>query len=105
MASAPHYDTFENEETLGRTFAAIVEDGRTTSEQGWYQLAALGCTLAISIIGGLISGFLSSLCYKADSMFDDQEHFDEAHYDFHEVQKNDKPAAVGDIARADTAQD
>ena len=71
MASAPHYDTFENEETLGRTFAAIAEDGRTTSEQGWYQLAALGCTLGISIIGGLISGFLSSLCYKADSKFDD----------------------------------
>lgn len=84
--------TFGNDETLLRTFEAIADDGRTTTEQGWYQLAALGCTLAISIVGGLISGFLSSLFEKVDSMFDDQEHFEGAHYDYLEKIKLEKCA-------------
>lgn len=79
--------SFENEKTLGNTFAAIKEDGRTTAEQGWYQLAALGCTLAISIGGGVISGFLVSRCGHVESLFDDKEHFDEVEYDFMEVHK------------------
>ena len=74
--------TFGNEETLGNTFAAISEDGRTTSEQGWYQLAALGCSLSIAISGGLISGFLSSRFGAIDKLFDDKEHFDEANYEY-----------------------
>ena len=81
--------SFENESTLGETFAAIKEDGRTTAEQGWYQLAALGCTLAISIIGGLISGFLTSRCGNVDSLFDDKDHFEDVEYDFMEVHKKE----------------
>jgi len=74
--------SFGNDETLNQTFSAIAEDNRTTAEQGWFQLAALGCTLCIAIVGGIISGALSSLCGKVDSMFDDQEHFAEANYHF-----------------------
>lgn len=80
--------SFENDETLGNTFSAIKDDGRTTAEQGWFQLAALGCTLGISIIGGLISGFLASRFGAVDLLFDDKEHFEEVEYDFMEVHKN-----------------
>jgi len=64
-------DAFGNEETLGNTFAAIADEGRTTSEQGWMQLAALGCSLGIAILGGIISGFLSSRFGAIDKLFDD----------------------------------
>ena len=89
--SASLADTaFDNDETLKNTFTAISDDGRTTAAQGWYQMAALGCTLGISIIGGLISGFLISQCGNVDSLFDDKDHFEECEYDFMEVHK---PAA------------
>jgi len=32
--------------------------GRTASEQGWYQAATLGVTLAFAIFGGLFTGFI-----------------------------------------------
>lgn len=73
--SASLADTaFENEETLAKTFPKIAE-GRTTSEQGWIQLLALGITLAFAIGGGVISGFISSRFGKVDELFDDEEHF------------------------------
>ena len=73
---------FQDENALKETFPAIA-DGRTTSEQGWVQLAALGISLGISIGGGIISGFIASRFQGPDELFDDQEHF--AHCDYTEV--------------------
>lgn len=59
-------DTFEN-----------IAEGYTPYEQGWMQMSALGTTLAISIVGGLISGYISSRFGKLETLFDDTEHFRE----------------------------
>ena len=79
--SASLADTaFDNEETLNETFEKVGE-GRTTSEQGWFQMAALGCTLALAISGGAISGFICSKFGSLEFLFDDKEHFCHAEYD------------------------
>jgi len=44
-------------ETVGSVFSARA-DGRTAAEQAGFQLAALGVTLAFSIVGGIITGFI-----------------------------------------------
>ena len=93
--------SFDNQETLESTFVAIKEDGRTTAQQGWYQMAALGCTLGISIIGGLISGCLASRFNAVDLLFDDKEHFEEVEYDYMEVHK---PNAHHQQAEAEMVQ-
>jgi len=51
--------------------------GRTAGEQGTAQFLALIVTLAISIFGGMISGFLAS---KVGSLDDDAIFDDKAHY-------------------------
>ena len=73
---------FDSNDSLIETFPKLAE-GRTTSEQGWIQLAALGISLGISIGGGLLSGFIVSCCGKVEYLFDDKEHF--AHVDYSEV--------------------
>jgi ammonium transporter Rh len=59
-------------------------NGRTSSEQPWYQLAALGCTLGISILGGLFTGTIcrmmpSSTRVEKDGNYPDG-HFDDEQY-------------------------
>ena len=81
MSASLAESSFDNEKTLYSTFPAVGE-GRTTSEQGWYQLAALGCTLSIAIVGGALSGFISSRFGKIERLFDDMEHFEEVQYDY-----------------------
>lgn len=44
------------------------------------QVAALGCTLAISIIGGAISAFIASKIGGLDHQFDDNENFEHVEY-------------------------
>ena len=79
--SASLADTaFENDATLKSTFEAL-EDGRSTSEQGWYQMAALGVSLLTSILGGAISGFICSKFSKLAELFDDKQHWLECEYD------------------------
>ena len=68
-----------DKETLELTFPAIKE-GRTTSEQAWYQLAALGMTILIAILGGTISGAIACCFGAPEDLFDDKEHFREADY-------------------------
>lgn len=70
---------FDNKQALEETFEKIAE-GRTTSEQGWIQLAALGITLGLSIGGGAIGGFIASRFGKIEHLFDDEEHFEEPGY-------------------------
>ena len=72
--SASLADSSFSNELLVETFPKLA-DGRTTSEQGWIQLMALGITLAISISGGAISGFIASRPGKIEELFDDEEHF------------------------------
>ena len=92
---------------LQGTFPKLAE-GRTTTEQGWYQLAALGITLALSIGGGAISGFVASRFGHVDELFDDLEHFHEcdyteviAHEEAAHKEQEMKPVAP-DSARAQT---
>lgn len=56
-------------------------DARTPAQQGWYQIAALGVTLGLSIGGGALSGFIVSNCCEIQHLFDDEEHFHEVYYD------------------------
>ena len=83
--SASLADTaFDNDAALEATFEEIA-NGRSTSEQGWFQMAALGITLGISIGGGLISGLIAGKlmerCSKLEELFDDKLHFLHAEYD------------------------
>jgi len=67
--SASLADSSFNNELLVETFPKLAE-GRTSSEQGWIQLMALGITLAISISGGALSGFIASRFGKIEELFD-----------------------------------
>lgn len=53
--------------------------GRSPHEQGGYQFAALGLTLAIAIVGGALTGLLMKLPIwdnpKGDALFDDGDFF------------------------------
>ncbi|XP_060737846.1 rh50-like protein [Tachysurus vachellii] len=53
--------------------------GRTAQEQALYQVAALGSTIAIAIVGGVLTGFVLKLPYLASpndvSCFDDEPYF------------------------------
>ena len=90
--------SFDDDAALYATFPKL-EEGRTTSEQGWVQLAALGITLGISIVGGLISGFLASRCAKPDELFDDKSHF--MHVEYHEAGDAVEMATVHTVAQTD----
>lgn len=67
-------------EAQKETFKAMA-DGRTAGQQGLYQVAALGVTLALAIVGGAASGFLVSNCCVPKHLFDDEEHFREVEFD------------------------
>lgn len=71
--------SFQDMSSIEETFPAI-KDGRTTSEQGYYQLAALGVTLVISLAGGAFSGLIASVFFPVEELFDDKEHFREVEY-------------------------
>ena len=77
--------SFTSEEYLQSTFPKL-EEGRTTAEQGWYQMAALGVTLGISLISGAISGFIASKCGSVEHLFDDKEHFAHANYEIEVIE-------------------
>lgn len=67
-------------------------DGRTALQQGLFQLAALGTTLAISIIGGLCTGLILKLFSEPKEYFEDNENWEyetvkqneDSHEDSHE---------------------
>lgn len=102
--SAGYADTaFENSSgALWNTFPAL-KDGRTVTEQGWYQLAALAVTLLISIASGALSGLISSKVGKVTHVFRDDEHWVEHEYDLpddHEhVAVVATPAIVSEMVR------
>jgi len=61
---------------LLETFKAL-KGGRTTGEQGWIQLGALGITLVISILSGSLCGYLASHVGKSEiALFKDDSHWD-----------------------------
>ena len=80
-------------------------DGRSASSQGMYQLAALGVTLALSIVGGLLSGFIVSRGCKAGNFFDDEEHFHEVLYDIALEKVNDDGTEANDPVNKVDIQD
>lgn len=75
---------------------SLTENGRDLSQQGWYQLGALLCTLAVSCIGGAISGLVASkVGGKLDSLFDDAAHFDHVDYKHIVLRKKLNDSATG----------
>lgn len=52
-------------------------DGRTAITQGLFQLAALGTTLAISICGGLVTGYLCKYIEEPEEYFYDSLNWEE----------------------------
>jgi len=57
-------------------------------------MAALGTTLAISLIGGALTGYIASRFGNLEYLFDDKEHFCHAEYDaVVEVAHNDTDVA------------
>ena len=52
------------------------EDGRTSLQQGFFQLAALGTTLGISILGGIITGFIVKHIEESNEYFEDNENWE-----------------------------
>jgi len=59
-AGFAEYSFLGDSDALSNTFAALKDGKRSTSEQGWMQLGALGITLVISILSGSLCGYLAS---------------------------------------------
>ena len=90
------------------TFPAVAE-GRTLSEQGYYQLGALAVTLIISLAGGAFSGLIASYATGVEELFDDKEHWRECEYpeeveinkEMQEVIQTDRTAERGKLDTLD----
>lgn len=78
-------DAFNSQTEIESTFSNV-KDGETVSYQATIQLGALGITLVIAIVGGVISGFIASRFAKIEYEFDDKEHF--AHVDYGVIKYN-----------------
>ena len=57
---------------LTETFKALKDGKRTTGEQGWIQLGALGITLVISVLSGSLCGYLASHVGKSGEGVNDR---------------------------------
>ncbi|KAL8625334.1 hypothetical protein ACOMHN_044477 [Nucella lapillus] len=83
----------------GTPCSSSLELTRTARVQGGYQMAALAMTLAISLVGGALTGVLLKLPIwnmpQDDDVFDDKVNWEVADFDLPEV-KVDKGAANGD---------
>jgi len=73
IATANAETYFDNSFAVEKTFENVKADGSGISlaTQAWMQVAALGCTLAISIVGGALSAFIASKIGNLDYQFDD----------------------------------
>lgn len=60
-------------DSIGDIFPARADDGRTASEQAWYQTAALFTTLGISILGGLFTGWILQNLQQPNEYYVDEE--------------------------------
>lgn len=59
-----------------------ITKGRSSESQGGYQMAALGVTLGLALMGGAFSGFCASrVGYEVQNLFDDEEHWHNCAYD------------------------
>ncbi|KAM7314082.1 ammonium transporter Rh type A [Ixodes scapularis] len=75
-ARAPPENSTDLEQIRFYTMAVHAGLGRSASSQGLFQLAALACTLAIAIGGGLLTGLIMKLKFfdapSVDELFDDE---------------------------------
>jgi len=77
--SAAQADERKYGEHITEIFSA--RDTRSAGEQGAYQAAALGCTLAFAIVGGLISGLIiKNLTPRKKTMFSDKDDWEVPHF-------------------------
>ena len=72
-------------------------DGRTAWEQSWYQLAALGTTIAISIIGGLLTGLIMQIDKMNGRLYDDSEYWEVA-------QQTDEEAVEHNVKKVEMSE-
>jgi len=66
------------------------------------QIAALFTTLAISIVGGLLTGLIASRFGKLEQFFDDEEHFHECEPEGKKAEKKEENGPGVDIQMQDT---
>ncbi|KAG0426926.1 hypothetical protein HPB47_025993 [Ixodes persulcatus] len=75
-ARAPPVNSTDLEQIRFYTMAVHAGLGRSASSQGLFQLAALACTVAIAIGGGLFTGLIMKLKFfdapSGDDLFDDE---------------------------------
>lgn len=74
-ARAPTENSTELSQVLYYTVEVVAGEGRTAGTQALYQLAAMACTLAIAVAGGLLTGLVMRVPLldppKEDELFDD----------------------------------
>jgi len=89
-------------DNIGTVMPEVAKD-RTQGEQMGIQFAALGTTLIIAVVGGLITGAVMNLVVKPDptALFSDHQYF-EVNDDFHD--KPDVADKEEDAAKATAAQ-
>lgn len=71
-AGFAEYSFMGSTSALTETFKALKDGKRTTGEQGWIQLGALGITLVISVLSGSLCGYLASHVGKSGEGVNDR---------------------------------
>lgn len=74
------YAWYLDEEGVGSIFGARA-DGRSSWDQGWYQLAALVTVFVFAVISGFIAGYFASLFQSPSVYFHDNCNFEETGLD------------------------
>jgi ammonium transporter Rh len=80
MAAQATSDTYN--EQIGEVFGAMVGNNatgvvaRAAEDQAAYQLAAIGVTLGIAILGGLVTGAIISIHSPLEILYDDSLEFE-----------------------------
>lgn len=74
----------------------LIGAGRTAGQQAVYQLATLGCSLGIAIVGGLVTGFILRLPIW-DKVPDEELFLDHHNFEVPEEEANEKEGINGNF--------
>ncbi|KXJ18333.1 ammonium transporter Rh type A [Exaiptasia diaphana] len=79
-ARAPAFNTTEYYELKARGVNFSPGEGRTAKRQALFQLAALGCSMGISVFGGVLTGLVARMKIfmppKKHQLYDDADYFE-----------------------------
>lgn len=70
-------------------YFAEYTDGRTPVQQAGFQMAGLGLSLGLAIVGGLIGGFLASRSWTCppEELYDDRDNWTDCTFPYHNKNK------------------